>query len=78
MSGPSGSGAQELVPVGQYSTQLTLMEVSGAKQMMPGVAPRVEEPTEGSRVSDATDRQSQEPKPVVVDQRVFVHAPQYH
>ena len=51
------------------------MDVNGADQT--AAVPRVEEPAEGSRVAQS---QSQEPeaKLVVVDQRIFVHAPQYH
>ena len=70
----STSSGQEIVPAAQDQSQLVPMEVNGADQSE--TAPRVEEPAEGS--SAAVLSQSQEPEPVVVDQRVFVHAPQYH
>ena len=57
------------------------MDVNGADQSVTEMtAPRVEEPTEGSSAAGPSVRQSQEPapEPVVVDQRIFVHAPQYH
>ena len=60
------------------TTQLMLMDVNGAQQSTPGTAPRVEEPVEGSRVSMPESSQHQGPEPVVVDKRIFVHAPQYH
>ena len=76
MSGPAGG--QELVPAAQESTQLVPMDVNGADQTETGAAPRVEEPVEGSRVSMPETSQHQGPEPVVVDKRIFVHAPQYH
>ena len=57
------------------TTQLVPMDVNGAEQSAPGSAPRVEEPTEGSRVSMPGPSQHQEPELVVVDKRIFVHAP---
>ena len=87
MSTPSG---QEIVPAAQEDTQIVPMEeaqlmpmdVNGADQSVTETAPRVEEPTEGSSAAGPSVSQSQshvqEPEPVVVDQRVFVHAPQYH
>ena len=78
MSAPTGSGGQELVPVGEDSTQLMPMDVNGADQPEPRAVPRVEEPAEGSRSSMPGPSQSQEPVPEVVDARIFVHAPQYH
>ena len=78
MSAPTGSGSQELVPTALASTPLMPMDINGAKQSAPGAVPRVEEPTERSRVSSPAQRQSQEPEPGVVDARIFVHAPQYH
>ena len=76
MSGPAGG--QELVPAAQESTQLVPMDVNGADQTETGAAPRVEEPTEGDRVTMPETSQHQGPEPVVVDKRIFVHAPQYH
>ena len=71
MSTPAG---QELVP---RTTED--MDVNGADQSGTREAPRVEEPAEGGRVSGPVEpSQSQEPEPVVMDQRIFVHAPQYH
>ena len=78
MSGPARASGQELVPVAQDTTQLTPMDVNGADQSETGAVPRVEEPVEGSRSAGQGPRQSQEPESVVVDQRIFVHAPQYH
>ena len=78
MSTPTGSGSQELVPAAQETAQLMPMDVNGATQPETGATPRVEELTEGSRVSGPVDRRSQEPEPMVVDKRIFVHAPQYH
>ena len=78
MSGPAGANGQELVPVAQETTQLMPMDVNGADQSETGAAPRVEEPVEGSRSSVLEPSQSQGPEPVVVDKRIFVHAPQYH
>ena len=78
MLGSVGSGGQELVPVAQETTQLMPMDVNGADQPEVGATPRVKEPAEGSRSSEPGPSQSQEPESVVVDQRVFVHAPQYH
>ena len=79
MSTPAG---QELVPVVQDEAQLMPMDVNGADQSVTETAPRVEEPAEGSSAAGPSVSQSQshvqEPEPVVVDQRVFVHAPQYH
>ena len=60
------------------TTQLVPMDVNGAEQSVPGSAPRVEEPVEGSRVSMPETSQRQGTEPVVVDKRIFVHAPQYH
>ena len=60
------------------TTQLVPMDVNGAEESAPGSAPRVEEPVEGSRVSMPGPSQHQGPEPVVVDKRIFVHAPQYH
>ena len=60
------------------TTQLVPMDVNGAEQSVPGPAPRVEEPGEGSRAAGPELRQSQETEPGVVDARIFVHAPQYH
>ena len=59
--------------------QLMPMDVNGADQTVT-IAPRVEEPAEGSSAAGPSVSQSQEPapEPVVVDQRIFVHAPQYH
>ena len=77
----STSSGQELVPVVQDEAQLMPMDVNGADQSVTETtAPRVEEPTEGSSAAGPSVRQSQEPapEPVVVDQRIFVHAPQYH
>ena len=54
------------------------MDVNGADQSETGVAPRVEEPVEGSGESVSAVGQSQGPELVVVDKRIFVHAPQYH
>ena len=84
MSTPSG---QEIVPAAQEDTQLVSvaeaqlmpMDVNGADQSETvAVVPRVEEPTGGSSLAGPSVSQSQEPEPVVVDQRIFVHAPQYH
>ena len=86
MSTPSG---QEIVPAAQEDTQIVTMEeaqlmpmdVNGADQTVTEAAvPRVEEPAEGSSIAGPSVSQSasQEPEPVVVDQRIFVHAPQYH
>ena len=84
MSTPSG---KEIVPAAQEDTQivpmdeaqLMPMDVNGADQTVTeAVAPRVEEPVEGSSIAGPSVSQSQEPEPVVVDQRIFVHAPQYH
>ena len=86
MSTPSG---QEIVPAAQEDTQiisvdeaqLMPMDVNGADQSeMVTVVPRVEEPAEESSAAGPSVSQSQEPapEPVVVDQRIFVHAPQYH
>ena len=60
------------------TTQLMPMDVNGAEQSAPGIVPRVEELTEGSRVTMPESSQHQGPEPVVVDKRIFVHAPQYH
>ena len=60
------------------TTQLVPMDVNGAGESVPRSAPRVEEPVEGSRVSMPRPSQHQGPEPVVVDKRIFVHAPQYH
>ena len=60
------------------TTQLVPMDVNGAGESVPGSAPRVEEPVEGSKVSMPGPSQHQGPEPVVVDKRIFVHAPQYH
>ena len=55
------------------------MDINGADQTVTdAVAPRVEEPAEGNSIAGPSVSQSQEPEPVVVDQRIFVHAPQYH
>ena len=54
------------------------MDVNRANQSVTETAPRVEEPIEGISVAGPSISQSQEPEPIVVDQRVFVHAPQYH
>ena len=62
----------------QDTTQLMPMEVNGAEQSEPGAAPRVEEPVEGRGISVPGPSQHQGPEPVVVDKRIFVHAPQYH
>ena len=76
----STSSGQELVPVVQDEAQLMPMDVNGADQTVTETAPRVEEPAEGSSTVGPSISQSasQEPEPVVVDQRIFVHAPQYH
>ena len=76
----STSSGQELVPVVQDEAQLMPMDVNGADQSVTETAPRVEEPAEGSNAAgpSVSQSQSQEPEPVVVDQRIFVHAPQYH
>ena len=75
MSTPSG---QELVPVVQDEAQLMPMDVNGADQSVTETAPRVEEPAEGSSRAGPSVSQEPAPEPVVVDQRIFVHAPQYH
>ena len=85
MSTPSG---QEIVTAAQEDTQIVSvaeaqlmpMDVNGADQSVTETAPRVEEPAEGSSAAGPSVSQSQEPapEPVVVDQRIFVHAPQYH
>ena len=54
------------------------MDVNGAEQSGPGAAPRVEEPVEGRGISVPGPSLHQGPEPVVVDKRIFVHAPQYH
>ena len=81
MSTPSG---QEIVPAAQEDTQivpideaqLMPMDVNGADQTVTeAAAPRVEEPAEGSSIAGPSVSQSQEPEPVVMDQRIFVHAP---
>ena len=66
------------MPVAEDTTQLVPMDVNGAEYSEPGPAPRVEEPGEGSGVSMPETSQHQGPEPVVVDARIFVHAPQYH
>ena len=76
----STSSGQQLVPVVQDKAQLMPMDVNGADQSGTVTEPRVEEPAEGSSLAGPSVSQSQEPapEPVVVDQRIFVHAPQYH
>ena len=54
------------------------MDVNGADQSVTETAPRVEEPAEGSSAAGPFVSQEPAPEPVVVDQRIFVHAPQYH
>ena len=86
MSTPSD---QALVPVTQETTQPVPMEVNGADQAV--TVPRVQEPAEeaAERVETqvqpgSSSMQGQEPipsaqgPPVIVDQRIFVHAPHYH
>ena len=84
MSTPSG---QEIVPAAQEDTQIVSvaeaqlmpMDVNGADQSETvAVGPRVEEPAEGSSLAGPSGSQEPAPEPVVVDQRIFVHAPQYH
>ena len=85
----STSSGQEIVPAAQEDTQivpmdeaqLMPMDVNGADQTVTeATIPRVEEPAEGSSLAGPSVNQSQEPapEPVVMDQRIFVHAPQYH
>ena len=66
------------MPFDQDSTQLMPMDVNGADQAEREATPRVAEPVEGSRDSMPETSQHQGPEPVVVDKRIFVHAPQYH
>ena len=84
MSTPSD---QALIPVSQETTQPVPMEINGADQAV--TVPRVQEPSEEAAESErmqmqpGPSSQGQEPAPSaqgpsVVDQRIFVHAPQYH
>ena len=52
------------------------MDVNGADQTVTeAAAPRVEERAEGSSLAGPFGSQEPAPEPVVVDQRIFVHAP---
>ena len=85
MSAPSD---QALIPVDQQTVQPVPMEVNGADQAV--TVPRVQEPTEEAAEREEmqvqpgpSSVQGQEPipsaqGPPIVDQSIFVHAPQYH
>ena len=74
---PAAQEDTQIVPMDE--AQLMPMDVNGADQTVTeAAAPRVEEPAEGSSLAGPSGSQEPAPEPVVVDQRIFVHAPQYH
>ena len=70
---PAAQKDTQIIPMDE--AQLMPMDVNGADQSETvAVVPREEEPAERSSATGPSVSQSQEPEPVVMDQRIFVHA----